>query len=45
MSKGKGVSGKTHTPQQVNHYANQKNQNSSAYKASQANKAAQQRQK
>lgn len=33
MSKGKGVSGKTHTQTQLNNYANQNNPNSSAYRA------------
>lgn len=33
MNKGRGVSGNTHTQQQVNHYANQNNFNNSAYKA------------
>ena len=33
MSKGYEVSGKTHTQQQVNHYANQHNPNNIAYKA------------
>ena len=31
MSKGRGVSGKTHTSQQCNHYANQHNPNNHAY--------------
>lgn len=39
MAKGKGVSGKTHTQQQLNDYANQHNPNSKAYKANQANRA------
>ena len=33
MSKGKGVSGYTHSPSQLNHYANQNNPNNSAYQA------------
>lgn len=33
MSKGKGVSGNTHTQQQRNNYANQNNPNNSAYRA------------
>ncbi len=33
MSKGHGVSGKTHTQQQLNHYANQHNPNNGAYRA------------
>lgn len=33
MAKGKGVSGKTHTRQQLNDYANQHNPNNKAYKA------------
>ena len=33
MSKGHGVSGNTHTKQQVNNYANQHNPNNSAHKA------------
>ncbi len=37
MSKGHGVSGKTHTQQQCNHYANQHNPNNSAYKADRDN--------
>ena len=32
MSKGHGVSGKTHTQQQCNHYANQHNPNNPAYR-------------
>ena len=31
MSKGHGVSGHTHTQQQLDHYANQHNPNNSAY--------------
>lgn len=37
MSKGHGVSGNTHTQQQCNNYANQKNPNNSAYRANQNN--------
>ena len=37
MAKAKGVSGKTHTQQQLNHYANQHNPNNKAYKANKAN--------
>ena len=37
MSKGRGVSGKTHTQQQFNHYANQHNPNNSAYRANNKN--------
>ena len=33
MSKGHGVSSKTHTKQQLNNYANQRNPNNTAYKA------------
>ena len=33
MSKGHGVSGNTHTKQQVNNYANQHNPNNPAHKA------------
>lgn len=36
---GKGCSGNTHTPAQVNHYANQHNPNNSAFKATQNNHA------
>ncbi len=39
MSKGHGASGKTHTTQQCNNYANQKNPNNSAYSANQNNHA------
>lgn len=39
MSKGHGVSGKTHTAQQCNHYANQHNPNNSAYRASANNRS------
>ena len=37
MSKQNGVSGKTHTQQQINHYSNQNNPNNSAYRANQNN--------
>ena len=37
MAKAKGVSGKTHTQQQLNHYANQHNPNNKAYRANLAN--------
>ena len=37
MAKAKGVSGKTHTKQQLNHYANQNNPNNKAYRANAAN--------
>lgn len=37
MSKGHGVSGKTHTQQQLNNYANQNNPNNSAYRANNNN--------
>lgn len=33
MAKRKGVSGKTHTKQQLNDYANQNNPNNKAYRA------------
>ena len=36
----KGVSGKTHTKQQLNNYANQHNPNNKAYKANIANQQA-----
>ena len=36
---GKGVSGKTHTQQQCNNYANQKNPNNAAYRANQNNRS------
>ena len=39
MSKGHGVSGKTHTQQQLNHYANQHNPNNVAYQANNNNHA------
>ncbi len=38
MAKKKSVSGKTHTQQQLNNYANQHNPNNKAYKANAANK-------
>lgn len=38
MAQKKGVSGKTHTPQQLNDYANQHNPNNKAFKANAANK-------
>ena len=37
MSKGHGISSKTHTQQQLNHYANQNNPNNSAYRANSNN--------
>lgn len=37
MAKSKNVSGKTHTRQQLNDYANQHNPNNKAYKANQNN--------
>lgn len=37
MAKSKGVSGKTHTRQQLNDYANQCNPNNKAYKANHQN--------
>ena len=37
--KGNGVSAKTHTKAQLNHHANQKNPNNSAYRAAQNNRA------
>ena len=39
MSKGNGVSGKTHTQQQLNHYANQHNPNNAAHQARNNNHA------
>ena len=39
MSKGHGVSGHTHTQQQLNHYANQRNPNNSAHQANNNNHA------
>ena len=41
MSKGKGVSGNTHSRSQLNHYASQNNPNNSAYWANQNNHAEQ----
>lgn len=40
MAKKKRVSGKTHSRQQLNDYANQHNPNNKAYKANQANASA-----
>ena len=40
MAKRQGVSGKTHTKQQLDDYANQHNPNNKAYKTAQANQAA-----
>ena len=37
MSKGKGVSGSTHSQSQLNSYANQHNPNNSAHRASSNN--------
>lgn len=37
MSKGRGVSSKTHTAQQCNHYANQNNPNNAACRANRNN--------
>ncbi len=37
MANKKGVSSKTHTPQQLNDYANQHNPNNKSYKANQEN--------
>lgn len=39
MSKGNGVSSKTHTQQQLNHYANQHNPNNAAHQARNNNHA------
>lgn len=39
MAKKGGVSGKTHTRQQLNDYANQHNPNNKAYRANQENRA------
>ena len=39
MSKGRGVSGYTHTQQQLNDYANQHNPNNPAYRANRNNHA------
>ena len=41
MPKGKGVSGKTHTKQQLDDYANQHNPNNKAFKANAANQTSQ----
>lgn len=38
MAHKKSVSGKTHTPQQLNNYANQHNPNNKAFQANAANK-------
>ena len=37
MSKNHGVSSKTHTQSQINHYTNQHNTNNSVYKANNNN--------
>ncbi len=37
MSKNHGISGNTHTQQQINHYANQNNPNNSANRANNNN--------
>ena len=37
MSRPNGVSGKTHTQQQLNNYSNQNNPNNAAYRANQNN--------
>lgn len=39
MAKGNGVSGKTHTQQQLNNYANQMNPNNNAHRANNNNHA------
>lgn len=39
MSKGKGVSGGTHSHSQLNNYANQKNPNNSANRANNNNRS------
>jgi hypothetical protein len=39
MSKGRGVSGNTHSQQQLNDYANQNNPNNSAHQANNDNHA------
>ncbi len=39
MNKGHGVSGSTHTQSQLDHYANQHNPNSDAYRSEQNNHA------
>ena len=41
MAKKGGVSGKTHTKQQLDDYANQHNPNNKAYKADKSNKTKQ----
>ena len=41
MAKPKKVSGKTHTKQQLDNYANQHNPNNKAYKANQKNRTKQ----
>ena len=43
MAKKGGVSGKTHTRQQLNAYANQHNPNNKAYRADQLNREKQNR--
>ncbi|MDE6659993.1 MAG: hypothetical protein K2K01_07795 [Eubacterium sp.] len=45
MAKSKNVSGKTHTRQQLNDYANQHNPNNKAYKANQNNRQVQKNQR
>ncbi len=45
MAKSKNVSGKTHTRQQLNDYANQHNPNNKAYKANLNNRRVQKNQK
>lgn len=45
MAQKKGVSGKTHSQQQLNDYANQHNPNNKAYKANAANKKQMSKQK
>lgn len=45
MAKSKNVSGKTHTRQQLNDYANQNNPNNKAYKANQDNRRVQKNQR
>lgn len=45
MSKNKSVSGKTHTKQQLDDYANQNNPNNKAYKARKTNEVRQKKQK
>lgn len=39
MSKGKGVSGNTHTKSQCDNYSNQRNPNNSAYRANANNRS------